>query len=166
MASAPREDVRMRPVGVIHTRISQDEIREHRKGSSSEIEIFPEFEDALDGIEGFSHVIVVAWLNQLRPEQIGRLKVKPRGLLRHGLSLDELPLVGVFSLDSPTRPNPIGLSLVPLLRREGRVLTVSDLDYFDGTPVLDLKPYQSSYRADSYKVPDWHERLLRKAGHV
>ena len=156
----------MRPVGIVHTKAPQDEIREHRRGTSSEIEILPEFEDALDGIEGFSHVFVVAWLNQLRPEQRGQLKVRPRGLLRHGLTLDELPLVGVFALDSPTRPNQIGLSVVPLVRREGRMLTVSDLDYFDGTPVLDLKPYQSSYRTESYRVPDWHERLLRRAGRV
>jgi tRNA (adenine37-N6)-methyltransferase len=160
------QDIRMRPIGIVHTRASQDEIRGHRQGMSSEIEILPEFEDALDGIEGFSHIFVVADLNQLRPEQMGQLKVRPRGLLRYGLSLDELPLVGVFALDSPSRPNPIGLSVVPLIRREGRILKVSDLDYFDGTLVLDLKPYQSSYRIEGYKVPDWHEKLLRKTGHV
>jgi tRNA (adenine37-N6)-methyltransferase len=160
------QDIRMRPIGIVHTKASQDEIRGHREGMSSEIEILPEFEDALDGIEGFSHVFVIAYLNQLRPEQMGQLKVRPRGLLRYGLSLDELPLVGVFALDSPSRPNPLGLSVVPLLRREGRVLTVSDLDFFDGTPVLDVKPYQSSYRIKEYKVPDWNERLLTKAGRV
>ena len=54
-----------------------------------------------------------------------------------------LPLVGVFSLDSPTRPNPIGLSLVRLLRIEqGRNLVVTGLDYFDGTPIVDIKPYE------------------------
>ena len=150
----------------MYTNASKDEIREHRKGFLSRVEIFPQFEEGLEGLEGFSHVIIVAYLNQLRPEQIGRLKVQPRGLLRHGLKLEELPLMGVFALDSPTRPNPIGLSVVPLLALEGRVLTVSDLDLFDGTPVLDVKPYQSSYRTESYRVPDWHESLLKKVGHV
>jgi tRNA-Thr(GGU) m(6)t(6)A37 methyltransferase TsaA len=161
-----KQDVRMWPIGIVHTNESQDEIRQDKKGIRSEIEIFPGFEDALDGVEGFSHIFIIAFLNQLRPEQIGQLKVRPRGLLRQGLNLDELPLVGVFALDSPTRPNPIGLSIVPLLRRDGRTLTVSDLDLFDGTPVLDIKPYQSSYRTKVFKVPDWHARLLRKAGRV
>ena len=153
-------------VGVVHTQSSQDEIRAHKRGLLSQVEIFAQFEEALEGLEGFSHVMIIAYLDQLRPEQLGTLKVRPRGLLRHGLTLEELPLVGVFALDSPSRPNPIGLSVVPLLGLKGRVLTVSELDLFDGTPVLDVKPYQSSYRPRGYRVPEWHERLLRKAGHV
>ena len=156
----------MAPVGLVHTNASKAEVREKREGIVSEIEIFSRFEEALDGIEGFSHIFVVTWFNQLTKEQIGPLKVKPRRLLRYGLTLEELPLLGVFSLDSPTRPNPIGLSLVPLLRREGRRLVVSELDCFDLTPVLDLKPYHSSYRTESYGVPDWHARLSERAGHV
>ncbi len=159
-------EVVLRPVGLVHTTATKDEIREKKGGRHSEIEVYPQYEAALDGLEGFSHVFVLAYLDQLRPEQVGHLKVRPRGLLRYGLKLEELPLVGVFALDSPTRPNPIGLSLVPLDRREGRKLVVSDLDCFDGTPVLDIKPYQGSYRVESYRVPEWHERLLRKAGRV
>ncbi len=164
LSSDPR--IEMQAVGVVHTNASKEEIRERRKGRPSQVEIFPQFQEALEGVEGFSHVVVIAHLNQLRPEQNGQLKVQPRGLLRQGLKLEELPLVGVFALDSPTRPNPIALSVVPLLGLEGRFLTVSDLDLFDGTPVLDVKPYQSSYRVESFRVPDWHERLLKKAGYV
>lgn len=156
----------LRAVGLVHTAATPDEIRERKRGLHSEIEIYPQYEEALDGLEGFSHIFVLAYLDQLKPEQVGHLKVRPRGLLKHGLKLEELPLVGVFALDSPTRPNPIGLSLVSLMRKDGRKLVVSDLDYFDGTPVLDIKPYQRSYRVESYRVPEWHERLLRKAGYV
>jgi tRNA (adenine37-N6)-methyltransferase len=156
----------MQAIGIIHTNASRDEIREHKKGLLAKVEIFPRFEEALEGLEGFSHIIIVAYLDQLRPEQKGRLKVRPRGLLRRGLKLDELPLVGVFALDSPSRPNPIGISVTPLLHLEGRILTISDTDFFDGTPVLDIKPYQSSYRTEGYRVPKWHERLLKKAGYV
>jgi tRNA-Thr(GGU) m(6)t(6)A37 methyltransferase TsaA len=158
--------IEMRPIGIVHTKASPDEIRERRKGIRSVIEVFPRFKEALEGLDGFSHIFVLSYFDRLRPEQVGRLKVRPRGLLRYGLKLDELPLVGVFALDSPSRPNPIGLSLVPLIRRRGRKLTVSDLDCFDGTPVLDIKPYQLSYRAKTYRVPDWHARILRKAGRV
>lgn len=160
------EGLEIRPIGVVHTKETREAVKERRAGIASEIEVFPRFEEALDGLEGFSHVFVIGHLNQLRPEQIGHLKVKPRGLLRYGLKLEELPLVGVFALDSPTRPNPISLSLASLVRRRGRVLDVRDLDLFDGTPVLDLKPYESTYRTEAYSVPDWHQALLRRAGRV
>ena len=109
---------------------------------------------------------MLGYLHRLRPEQVGPLRVEPRGLLRDDLRLEELPTVGVFALDSPTRPNPIGLSLVQLIRRRGNKLTVSGLDYLDGTPVLDIKPYQSGYRVEDYKLPGWHTGLLKMAGHV
>ncbi len=159
-------EVVWRPIGVVHTEATPDQIRDRAPGVESILEVYPEFEAALDGLEGFSHIFVLGYFHRLRPEQVGPLKVKPRGLLRDGLKLEELPTVGVFALDSPTRPNPMGLSLVPLIRREGNRLVVSQLDYFDGTPVLDIKPYQSSYRVEEYKLPDWHTKLLKKAGHV
>ena len=155
-----------RPIGVVHTEATPDQIRNRVTGLESIVEVYPEFEAGLDGLDGFSHIFVLGHFDRLRPEQVGPLRVKPRGLLRYGLKLEELPLVGVFALDSPTRPNPIGLSLVPLLGRTGNKLTVSGLDYFDGTPVLDVKPYQGSYRVEAYGLPEWHTRLLEKAGRV
>ena len=74
--------------------------------------------------------------------------------------------MGVLALDSPARPNPVGLTLVRLLRREGRRLTVTGLDCFDGTPILDIKGYRPGYRADQHSVPDFHVRLMDKKGHL
>ena len=152
------------PVGVVRTSASDDEVRERREEFESTVEVFPEFEAALDGLDGFSHIFVLSYLHKLRPDQIGPLKVRPRRLLKAGFKLEELPLVGVFSIDSPTRPNPIGLSLVKLIRREGRKLVVVGLDCFDGTPVLDIKPYREDYRADQYAVAEWYRQLSQKAG--
>lgn len=143
-------EVAFRPVGVVRTQASDDEIRERSRELEATIEFFPEFQEALDGLEGFSHIFVQSFLDRLKPEQIGPLKVRPRRLVRKGFKLDELPLVGVFALDSPTRPNPIGLTLVKLLRRQGRKLIVLGLDCFDGTPVLDIKAYRDDYGADQY----------------
>ena len=151
-----------RPIGTVHTSATIDEIRARIPGIKSVIEVYPEFEPALEGVDGFSHIFVLAYLNQLRPEQVGPLQVKPKAFVHRGLKLEELPTIGVFALDSPTRPNPIGLSLVPLLRREKNLLYVSDLDYFDATPVLDLKPYGPNYRAEGYAQPDWHTKLVDK----
>ena len=158
--------ITFRRIGIVHTSSTDDQIRKRIGGQESRIEIFREFEDALDGLHGFSHIFVLSYFDRLRPEQIGPLKVKPRGLLRHGIKLEELPLNGVFALDSPSRPNPVGLSLVPLVKLEETTITVTDLDLFDGTPVLDLKPYQASYRVDKYDLPSWHKKLAEMAGHV
>lgn len=114
------------------------------------------------GLEGFSHIFVLSYLHKLRPEQIGPLRIKPRRLLRKGFKIEELPLVGVFAIDSPTRPNPIGLSLVRLLRKEGKRLFVLGLDLFDGTPILDIKPYRDDYATDGFELAGWYRELREK----
>jgi tRNA-Thr(GGU) m(6)t(6)A37 methyltransferase TsaA len=153
------------PIGVIHIRASEAEVKE--KGSrEGEIEIYPEFADGLDGIDGYSHLFVLVYFDRLRPEQIGPLKVKPRGLLRRGFKLEELPELGVFALDSPTRPNPIGLTLVRVIKRQGNRIFVQGLDFFDGTPVLDIKCYRPQYRVDEYTLPEWFQKLADETGHV
>lgn len=80
--------------------------------------------------------------------------------------LEELPFLGVFALDSPTRPNPIGLTLVRLVKREGSRLVVQDLDFFDGTPILDIKGYRPQYRTAKYTIPDWFRALADEKGYV
>ena len=158
-------DTKFKPIGLVHTKGSDAEVRE--KGNlEGELEIYPEFEEGLEGIDGYSHLFVLAYFDRLRPEQIGPLQVKPRGLVRRGFKLEELPLIGVFALDSPTRPNPIGLSLVRLIKREGNRLFVQGLDFFDGTPILDIKGYRPQYRTDSYVMPDWFRTLADDKGYV
>lgn len=151
-----------RQVGVVRTKATDDEVKEMSGQMEATVEIFPEFQEALDGLDGFSHIFVLSYLHRLRPEQIGPLKVRPKRFLRAGLKPEEVPLVGVFSIESPTRPNPIGLSLVKLVRREGRMLHVKGLDVFNGTPVLDIKPYTETYRAEHYELAEWNRQLLEK----
>jgi tRNA (adenine37-N6)-methyltransferase len=158
-------EIKFKPIGVVHTQASDTEIRE--KGDlEGVLEIYKEFEEGLEGFDGYSHLFVLVYFDRLRPEQIGPLQVKPRGLLRRGFKLEDLPLLGVFALDSPTRPNPIGLTLVRLIKREGNRLFVQGLDFFDGTPILDIKGYRPQYRADDYATPDWFRALADKKGYV
>jgi tRNA-Thr(GGU) m(6)t(6)A37 methyltransferase TsaA len=158
-------DIKFKPIGVIHTKGSDIEVKE--KGDlAGELEIFPEFEAGLEGVDGYSHLFVIVYFDRLRPEQVGPLKVKPRGLLKRGFTIEELPLLGVFALDSPTRPNPIGLTLVQLIRRQGNRLHVKGLDFFDRTPILDIKGYRPQYRADEYTLPEWFRKLADAKGTV
>jgi tRNA-Thr(GGU) m(6)t(6)A37 methyltransferase TsaA len=96
------------------------------------LEILPQFEAGLADIEGFSHIIVL-WVFD-RIEGFDLFANPPSDNRSHG----------VFATRSPRRPNPIGLSIVELLRREGPRLHVRGVDMLDGTPILDLKPYLSN----------------------
>ncbi|MCS7117863.1 MAG: tRNA (N6-threonylcarbamoyladenosine(37)-N6)-methyltransferase TrmO [Thaumarchaeota archaeon] len=140
------------PIGVVRVNATEEEVRERSGTLKGVVEVFHEFEDGLQGIEEYTHLFLIAYLDRVQQRL---LRVKPRRLLRKGFREEELPELGVFATDSPVRPNPIALTLVRLVRREGRVLHVEGLDLFDGTPVLDIKPYRSDYRANQYSVPKW-----------
>ena len=103
------------------------------------LDVQPEFEHGLTDIEGFSHLYVV-WVFD-RAEGFELLGVPPTDDRPHG----------VFATRSPKRPNPIGLTVVELLRRDGCRLHVRGLDMLDGTPILDIKPYLSSVPAGSLR---------------
>jgi tRNA-Thr(GGU) m(6)t(6)A37 methyltransferase TsaA len=119
-------------------------------GELAEIEIFEEFRDGLRGVEEFSHLIILYWFHLRDNEEERRtLLVTPR---RHAVTVQK----GVFACRSPSRPNPIGLCVVELVKAEGAVLTVRGLDAFTGSPIIDIKPYLP--RADSVpdaRVPEW-----------
>jgi len=151
------------PIGYVKTKLSDDEVKNASfQYLEAEIEIFPDYAEGLDGIDGFSHLLILFCLHKVSEEQRKLLKARPRRLVKHGLSLDNLPLVGVFCLDSPHRPNPIGLSVVRLLSREGLTLRVRGLDAFDGTPVIDLKPYSPRRKVEKIELPEWYEDILTK----
>lgn len=154
------------PIGVVRTGATESEVRAETDGLKGELDIFPEFAPALEGIDGYSHLFVIFYFHQLRTDQLGPLQVRPRRLIRRGIKPADLPLLGVLALDSPTRPNPIGLTVVQLLGREGHRLSVSGLDCFDGTPILDIKGYQPDYRPTPFALPAWYERLMDESGHI
>ena len=123
----------MQPIGYVKSPYKQ--AREVPKGLGAKheaegvLEILPEFELGLTDIEGFSHLFVI-WVFD-RSEKFELLGTPPSDNRPHG----------VFATRSPRRPNPIGLTVVELIRREGSRLHVRGVDMLDGTPILDLKPY-------------------------
>ncbi len=156
-------EIKLKPIGVVHVDESDEEVKtKWIKGVKGVIEIFEEYAEGLDGIDGFSHLIVTAYLHKTTEEHRKVIKVKPRRLRLLGINLEELPEVGVFCTDSPHRPNPVAITIVKLIKRDGRFLEVEDLDLFDGTPVLDIKPYTPSRRVDNIKLPEWYQEVLAK----
>jgi tRNA-Thr(GGU) m(6)t(6)A37 methyltransferase TsaA len=158
------EPIELHPIGYVRTDASPEAVRSSHEKLVSDIEVLEAFEAALEGIDGFSHVIALFWMHGLDEAARATLRVKPRGLLRHGLTEDELPTIGVFACDAPVRPNPIGLSVVEVLGRDGRRLHVRGLDAFDGSPVLDIKPYTADRSVTGTRAPGWHDELLRRSG--
>jgi len=123
----------------------------------SELVIHKRLVDGLDGLEEYSHIIVYFWSGSdeetLPWQKRFRSKFRPTGR-------DDFPLVGVLATRSPFRPNPIAATAVELLERKGNVLRVKGLDTFDGTPIIDIKPYIPYYDSiPDAKMADWMMKL-------
>jgi len=139
------------PIGIIRSEITEPGKRDW-SSIISEIIINEELSEALSGIEGFSHIIVLYWMHKMPLSQLSTLKVHPRGDLK-------LPLTGVFACRSPARPNVIGLSTPKLLERRDNILKVVGLDAIDGSPVIDIKPHiPGSDCPARATTPDWVKR--------
>lgn len=138
----------MRPIGQV--RGPFEDLREIPKGPGAKhdtegvLELLPELEAGLTDIEGFSHLYVI-WVFD-RVEGFALLGTPPNDDRPHG----------VFATRSPWRPNPIGLTVVELLRRDGPLLHVRGIDMLDGTPILDLKPYLSCVPPQTLRL-GWHD---------
>jgi tRNA (adenine37-N6)-methyltransferase len=142
--------ITMKPIGYVRTDAVGDEVKD--KSRIAEIVLQSELAPALEGIVEYSHLYILFWMHELSQEKRLTLKVHPRGRL-------DLPLMGAFAVRTNLRPNPIGLTLVELVKVEGNVLTVRGLDAFNGTPVLDIKPYDQWDVIKDIKVPSWWSKL-------
>ncbi|UCD31877.1 MAG: tRNA (N6-threonylcarbamoyladenosine(37)-N6)-methyltransferase TrmO [Desulfobacterales bacterium] len=142
------------PIGVVHSPFKELKgmpIQPSRsEGASGTVEIFDEFQEGLNDLEGFSHIILLYHFHMVTDY---RLQVVP--------FLDTVPR-GLFATRAPVRPNPIGLSVVRLENVQGSVLSVLDLDIVDKTPVLDIKPYIIEFDDRTTVRLGWLENALRQ----
>jgi len=145
----------MQPIGYVRSPYSAT--RDVPKGlgakheAEGDLEIREEFAEGLLDIEGFSHLFVIWEFD--RADGYNLVGMPPSDDRPHG----------VFATRSPRRPNPIGLTVVELLSREGRRLHVRGIDMLDGTPILDIKPYLSSVPSDRLRRGWLAEAEARKA---
>ncbi len=124
--------IQFTPIGTVHNEMVESHRDTPWTQIESEIVIDERWREGLDGLDQFSHIWVIFTFHRVSRD------VSPRV---HPMRAEWLPLVGVFASRSPSRPNPIGISAVQLLSVNGTTLRVRGLEAFDGTPVLDLKPY-------------------------
>jgi tRNA-Thr(GGU) m(6)t(6)A37 methyltransferase TsaA len=167
----PVHDIRLRPVGVVRSPLKEPSLvanpgdlewgsraaraRESRR-VISELVIDSKLAGILDGIEDFSHLLVLYWAHRVPPKGRSLLKAHPMGR-------KDLPLVGIFSTCSPARPNTICATVVRLVKRQENILMVEGLDALDGSPIIDIKPYNPSYyAAGDVKIAEWMEQIHRE----
>ena len=147
-------DIKYKPIGIIHTPFKEPKGTPIQpagaEGISGIVEIFPEYAEGLKDIEGFSHIIL---LYHFHLSKGSALIVKPY--------MDN-EAHGVFAMRGPSRPNPIGISVVHLVKVEGNTLHVQDVDIVDGTPLLDIKPYVPEFDIREVARTGWLEKSVHK----
>lgn len=137
----------LRPIGWIHSPWQAPEetpIQPYRSQALGEVELLPEYEPGLVDLDGFSHIILLYLFHQSEPGY--NLQVTP--------FLDRVPR-GLFATRYPRRPNPVGLSVVRLVRVEGRFVHAAGIDVLDGTPLVDIKLYVPAFDAFPEASPGW-----------
>ncbi len=141
--------ITINPLGVAKNEINQP-IASGWDKVVTEIVIDKDYAKGLDGIEDYSHVIVIYWFSK---EEKCHIKHHPQGNTN-------VPFVGIFACRCPQRPNPIAISTVELIDKKANVIKVRGLDVLNDTPILDIKPYTPQYDVvKQYKVPEWIFKL-------
>jgi tRNA-Thr(GGU) m(6)t(6)A37 methyltransferase TsaA len=168
-------EIRIEPIGIVKNTIAQpplvakeDGLHKNDAGGpamdtmrgareqTSEIIIAPRLEPLLEGIDAYSHIVVLYWAHAVPPHGRKLTKTHPAGL-------EKYPKQGIYATCSPARPNPVLMKVVRLLKREGTSLFVEDLDAIDKSPVLDIKPYVANmYPQEDVRIPQWMADILKE----
>lgn len=145
--------IKLQPIGIIYTPYNKPEGMpiqgKFEKGVTGTIEIFPKYQAGLKDVEGFSHLILIYYFNRSKEE---RLVGKP---------FLEDKEHGIFAIRSPHRPNHIGFSIVRLEKVKGNIITFSEVDMLDGTPLLDIKPYITHFDSRKRVKNGWIDRHFK-----
>jgi len=150
-------EIVIKPIGIIHTPYKEPKGMPiqgtFEKGVTGRLELFPEYQQGLKDVEGFSHVILIFYFDRSGDEKLV------------GRPFLEDQTHGIFAIRSPHRPNHIGLSIVKLEKVESNIVTFSEVDILDGTPLLDIKPYVSHFDSRKKVVNGWLDKHF-KSGEI
>ena len=154
MSVLKKKKIQYNPIGIIHSPFKQlvgiPIQTAFSKDGEGSVELFPQFKHGLKDLKGFSHIILLYHFH----------KSKGYDLLCRPF-LDEVKR-GLFATRAPSRPNPIGLSIVRLKGINDNILSISSLDIVDGTPLIDIKPYIPKFDSPSTLKVGWFEKAFKK----
>ena len=169
------QEITLKPIGVVISQIKTPTLKTDKQGLKveagkdnegdkrpenlqCELHISEKYSALLDGVENFSHLLVLYWphlIDQKRRQTLQKV---------HPMGRQEIPEQGIFATCSPTRPNPILVTACTLLKRKNHVLWVKDLEAVDGSPIIDIKVYNPRYyRPDNVHVADWMQRIFEES---
>ena len=147
-------EISYKPIGVIYSPFNEPKgvpiQSTSAKGVKGKVEIFHEYKEGLEDLEGFSHIILIYHFHLAKKF---KLKVKP---------FMDNEFHGVFATRAPARPNPIGISIVSLIKIEENILYIEDVDIVNGTPLLDIKPYVPQFDIKEVNKIGWLEKNVHK----
>jgi tRNA (adenine37-N6)-methyltransferase len=144
-----KKSIQLIPIGIIHSPILEKEsspIQSSRSDLEATVEVLPQYEEGLLGIEEFSHIYLFYVFHRMNPDI--ELLVEP--------FLDN-QVHGIFATRYPVRPNPLGFSVVRLLERHGNILRVRGADMLDKTPLMDIKPYIPEFDIFEVDKIGWYQ---------
>jgi tRNA-Thr(GGU) m(6)t(6)A37 methyltransferase TsaA len=148
------KELKIRPIGIIHSPFTRPKGTPIQSVAGRDVratvEVYPEYAEGLQDLEGFSHLILLYYCHQAKPYNLTVLPF-----------MDSVPH-GVFATRAPSRPNPIGLSVVHLVSREKNILTIEEVDILDRTPLLDIKPYISDADLRQNTRKGWLENKVQR----
>lgn len=147
------KEIKLRPIGIIHTPYKEPKGMSiqgrFEENVTGKIEVFPEYQEGLKDIQGFSHLILIYYFNRATEEKL------------LGKPFLEDKIHGIFAIRSPKRPNRIGFSIVKLEKIENNIITFSEVDILDNTPLLDIKPYVSYFDSRENVKNGWLEKHFK-----
>jgi len=148
------KEINYKQIGIIHSPLKEPRGTPIQaaaaKGIEGSVEVFQEYTDGLEDLDGFSHIILIYHFHLCNESS---LKIKPyMDYQKHG----------IFSTRAPCRPNPIGISVVRLVKINKNILQIKDLDIIDRTPLLDIKPYVPVFDVRSIEKSGWLKNNIHK----
>ena len=147
-------EIKYKPIGVVHSPFKEPKGTPIQTAGANNadgtVELFSEYAEGLKDLEGFSHIILIYHFHLSR---VSSLMVKP---------YMDSEVHGVFAIRGPGRPNPIGISVVRLVRIEENILFIRDVDIVNGTPLLDIKPYVPEFDVRKVEKIGWLEKNVHK----
>ena len=148
------DEIKYKPIGVVHSPFKKPKGTPIQpsgaKNIEGTVELFPEYTDGLKDLEDFSHIILVYHFHLSK-----RVSLRVRPFM-------DGEVHGVFAIRGPSRPNPIGISVVRLVKIEENILHIQDLDILDGSPLLDIKPYVPEFDMREVEKIGWLEKNVNK----
>ena len=148
------DEIKYRQIGIINSKFKEPKGTPIQPtaaiGVDGTVEVFPEYTQGLKDLENISHIILIYHFHLIKKPL---LEVKP---------FMDTKLHGIFSTRAPSRPNPIGISIVRLLKIEGNILHIKDVDIVDGTPLLDIKPYIPEFDIRDVEKIGWLDKNVHK----